>query len=922
MWREEAERRDSAERRLTLARELWDWEPHAAQKVLFCGVAQVKVAACGRRWGKTECLSVDTATLALDELRHGRACRQLIVAPTEAQARLLGEEVLRRLQEALAQKRPDLEGVKAVVRRKPGLTVTMTVTLTKPGAPAAMLWCRTAGLDGAGLRGLWAHRIIVDEAAWVPDAVLSDVLWPMLADKGGEYLLASSPFGRRSGFYRLWTRGRGGPDKEAVAGGVTYASFQFPTGTNPHLDRAFLDAQREELGETAYAQEFCHLGSTLVGLTDGSKRAFRDLRIGDHIWYNDSISQTAMPCRIVNKRQTGVKPIVTVTTEIGTLLSASADHRVVSSVGKTALETAPDLHYVHAPRYSAEQQLALARVVGYNIGDGNITLRRHRYVKKDGTVSLYGAYFQAAFYALARPDLTRLAQDIAASGLMGEAPNTTLKKGRTAEGDTYQIQITGGAADRLREAGCPAGAKVEIDFPVPAWIQQGSQQFKAEFLAALWGAEGSTPRQQTGKAKQCKMPVLTMLKSRREDGIAFFEQVAALHQDLEVQVALKISQEKRRWRFALYIKSDVANTQRFFERIGYRYASNKERLAFLWGRYYAAYLFETRSRYARAASLRASGASLRQIASDLGCCTQQALNIIRRGVSQPWRSFPTFAEWTEPRWRDNGVYVRIVERSTSDPQAVYNITVDSPDHSYLLADGLNNYNCAEFVDDGGAVFRQEDIDGAIQADPRVRREAGGLTSEPVPGRYYTMGVDWARKQDFTVACVLDATERPARLVRLARWRNVSWEAQAQDVAGIVARFRPRRLRADGSSVGDAVGDMLDRAIEVACPEGAARVEQFLFSAGSKQRLIDGLTMGLSAGALTFPPHPALVAELRAFEYGDGGGSGRAKMAARGGGHDDCVIALALAWSLVPSAAPPPPSQCILLGSQADMGTRE
>ena len=66
---------------------------------------------------------------------------------------------------------------------------------------------RTAGRDGRSIRGLWAHRVIVDEAARVPDTVLTDVLLPMLTDKGGEYVLASSPSGRRSVYYRLYAKG-------------------------------------------------------------------------------------------------------------------------------------------------------------------------------------------------------------------------------------------------------------------------------------------------------------------------------------------------------------------------------------------------------------------------------------------------------------------------------------------------------------------------------------------------------------------------------------------------------------------------------------------------------------------------------------------------------------------------------------------
>ena len=90
MWRDSAGRASSAARRLALAEQLWGWRRHRAQARFFCCPAQIRVAACGRRWGKTEALSIDIASLALDE----QNCRQLVVAPTDAQARLLGNEVL------------------------------------------------------------------------------------------------------------------------------------------------------------------------------------------------------------------------------------------------------------------------------------------------------------------------------------------------------------------------------------------------------------------------------------------------------------------------------------------------------------------------------------------------------------------------------------------------------------------------------------------------------------------------------------------------------------------------------------------------------------------------------------------------------------------------------------------------------------
>ena len=93
------------------------------------------------------------------------------------------------------------------------------------------------------------------------------------------------------------------------------------------------------------------------------------------------------------------------------------------------------------------------------------------------------------------------------------------------------------------------------------------------------------------------------------------------------------------------------------------------------------------------------------------------------------------------------------------------------------------------------------------------------------------------------------------------------------------------------------------------------VERFTFGTESKGKLIDRLTLGLSGRALQYPPHRVLLSELRAFEYGAAGSSGRAKMGAKAGAHDDVVIALALAWFAAPECAPAPMRERVLLGSQ-------
>ena len=226
---------------------------------------------------------------------------------------------------------------------------------------------------------------------------------------------------------------------------------------------------------------------------------------------------------------------------------------------------------------------------------------------------------------------------------------------------------------------------------------------------------------------------------------------------------------------------------------------------------------------------------------------------------------------------------------------------------------------AQFLDVGGSVFRDDDIDAAIRLDALVTSANGSLLSDPLPGRLYTAGIDWGWKLDFTVLAMLDATETPARLVYLRRWQGMGWETQIEEVAAVIARFDPWATLADGNSIGDPLIESLQKAVRrfVHAADPGARVpplERYLFTQPSKQALVDRLSLRLASHGLVFPSHRALLSELRAFEYGLVGKSGRAPMGARPGAHDDTVMGLGLAVFAAPDGAPVPLSSLVLLGS--------
>ena len=114
---------------------------------------------------------------------------------------------------------------------------------------------------------------------------------------------------------------------------------------------------------------------------------------------------------------------------------------------------------------------------------------------------------------------------------------------------------------------------------------------------------------------------------------------------------------------------------------------------------------------------------------------------------------------------------------------------------------------------------------------------------------------------------------------------------------------------DSTGVGDPVVERLQRLDD-------RSVEGFHFSATSKQQLMEGLAMAIQAGTVRFPEGP-LVAELEAFDYAYTRTG--VHYAAPEGLHDDCVVALALAWEAYRRRRTRPSYNLLFAG---DCGTSE
>jgi Terminase large subunit, T4likevirus-type, N-terminal/Terminase RNaseH-like domain len=215
------------------ARRVLGIEPHPAQRELLECRARHRVACCGRRWGKSTAAAIDVLHFAMT--RPGTT--QMVVAPTADQAAIIFDMAHRLAQESPL--RPLLERV--VQSPFPEL-----VLLSAPGTRSTVM-VRPSGHAGDYLRGHGADRVVVDEAAFVPELVLQQVVPPMLAaSRYGQQLWISTPFGHNT-FWQAFVRGQENDPH--------IRSFQYPSCSNPTLSRAYLEQQRQQMSELAYATE-------------------------------------------------------------------------------------------------------------------------------------------------------------------------------------------------------------------------------------------------------------------------------------------------------------------------------------------------------------------------------------------------------------------------------------------------------------------------------------------------------------------------------------------------------------------------------------------------------------------------------------------------------------------------------------------
>jgi len=636
---------------------------HKGQALVWRSNARFKVIVAGRRWGKTQFGRTDM-------IRAAAKPNRLVwyVAPTYAMAKtIMWPELLDAIPRAWIKKTNET-GLYILLKNK-----TMIV------------------LKGAdkydSLRGVGLDYVVLDEFQDMHPDTWKKALRPTLATTGGKATFIGTP----KSFNYLHDVYQFGQNPKLIKA-RRWESWQFKSIDSPFVPASEIEQARQDMDERSFKQEFeaCHLPSTLIQMADGSEKKIQDITVGDKVLYLSDDGKVNA-CTVEDGGPTGSKSITHATLETGEIVSASDKHRFKIGGEEYRLNDASELERVFQQNLPQSKEAALAAVLAYNMGDGTITQR------KEG-------YYAGGMFANNRDDLERLAR-VMSVAFEYDKPTVRLKKGNGIKSgygcapDTYQVGFSDRISRELISLGAPVGKKVEKIFDVPPWVMGGSLEIKRAFLSALWGAEGSKPR----PAKNGKVPgslVLAMCKRKGVNGQEFFRQLQILMCEFGVSTKIATASVGENTIYRLYVTGE-SNALEFLK-IGYLFAEEKSHLAWSWFNYLQAKKFQARNRRTTVRKCLERGLSYRQVGESLGWSKGKVWRIANTNCGRASQDFSTFNEWKSDRLEGNRLRLKVVSKRKTKSERVYNIRVSSPDSSYLLANGINNFNSFETM--GGRVY--------------------------------------------------------------------------------------------------------------------------------------------------------------------------------------------------------------------------
>lgn len=185
---------------------------------------------------------------------------------------------------------------------------------------------------------------------------------------------------------------------------------------------------------------------------------------------------------------------------------------------------------------------------------------------------------------------------------------------------------------------------------------------------------------------------------------------------------------------------------------------------------------------------------------------------------------------------------------------------------------------AEFVSSAGGVFRK--VENVCTVD---------LLDEPNPDYHYCFGIDWGRKEDFTVITIGEI--ETSRVVQVERFANIGFEVQMTRLETLFLKWKPIKMYVEQNSMGLVLVEQLQ------AKYGKTVVPVYMNNE-IKNSLIESLAVHIEREKIGLPNKDTtigkiIIGELYGMNITRTSGGLQVRYTAAPHRHDDCVISLSL-----------------------------
>lgn len=159
-----------------------------------------------------------------------------------------------------------------------------------------------------------------------------------------------------------------------------------------------------------------------------------------------------------------------------------------------------------------------------------------------------------------------------------------------------------------------------------------------------------------------------------------------------------------------------------------------------------------------------------------------------------------------------------------------------------------------------------------------------ISAERQHGREYITAVDWAKKQDMTIAVTFDTTEQPWQCVAWQKMNRQPWPMMIREAVRQWQKFGGKMVH-DATGVGDVVDDVIK---EIVPRKQVEQVKPIIMSSGrDRQNMFNEYIAAIEQDAIRYPRIKYAYDEHRYVTSDDLFGRGHPP---------DSVVAGALAWT--------------------------